>query len=535
MALSYEVKEGDGATKLFTFSFAYIEASHVAVYVDGVVVPFTWINSNTVEVTTAPTAGATVIIRRETPKQRLVDFQNASMLNEATLDRDSNQSMFVAQEAFDALDNLIFLDTTDNMFDASGRGIKNLADIQGPYRVEMEAMRDAAETSGGNAATSATNAALSESNAADSEVMAEKWAEYPANMQVESGQYSAKHWAAKAQEALVGGDYSTVLGNFRNKIINGSFDVWQRGGGPLAVSATAKFLADRFSVTNRQYPTASQQMISIPKDTLDVNLRNGLEVSISGIGAENAYVASFHRIEDVRTLAGKTVTVSFYAKADGNKPIGVGLNQIFGTGGSASISLTPVTVSLTSGWERYSTTFTVPSVETATIGSDSYTRLDITFASKGTFNAATGAPDQSGVFQFTGVQLEEGSVATTFEHRPISIEEILCYRYFWVLRIPSYHALEVGRGGNSGTAILGPPRPFPVVMRVAPTVINLLSSLFAAVYTVTGDIISSTLTPQFVTTPWIYAFKASVGTTNSMPYSLYHVSSGEYHFDAELA
>lgn len=232
MAYSYEVKEGDGATVLFSFSFDYLDVTHVTVYVDAVEVTFTWINENTVSLSAAPALDAVVVIQRDTPKERVVDFQNASMLDEATLDYDAKQAIFIAQEAFDALNGVLSTDTADNKLDAEGKTIKNVAALEGDvvasleaYEAAAEAARDAAitarnaaqlaetnaETAETNAETAETNAETAETNAAASaaaalvsENKAADWAEELEDVEVEAGKYSAKHWAAKAGDIVTG-------------------------------------------------------------------------------------------------------------------------------------------------------------------------------------------------------------------------------------------------------------------------------------------------------------------------------------------
>jgi hypothetical protein len=72
-------------------------------------------------------------------------------------------------------------------------------------QIAAEAAQSAAATSEANAAvsesnaaTSATNAATSETNALASENKAHQWAEEAEDVEVETGEYSAYHWAQKA-------------------------------------------------------------------------------------------------------------------------------------------------------------------------------------------------------------------------------------------------------------------------------------------------------------------------------------------------
>ena len=61
-----------------------------------------------------------------------------------------------------------------------------------------------AETAATNAQTAETNAETAEANAEAAEALAEKWAEEAEDVEVTTGKYSAKHWAAKAEEIVLG-------------------------------------------------------------------------------------------------------------------------------------------------------------------------------------------------------------------------------------------------------------------------------------------------------------------------------------------
>lgn len=116
----------DGVSDTFSIPFPYLDATHIRVYVNGEMVPtLTFPTQGQVTLPDVPPTGSLVVIRRNTPKTRLVDFQNASMLDAALLDLDANQLMYVVQENFDKNKESITLDL-DDAFDAKGRRIKNL-------------------------------------------------------------------------------------------------------------------------------------------------------------------------------------------------------------------------------------------------------------------------------------------------------------------------------------------------------------------------------------------------------------------------
>lgn len=98
-ALSYVTYSGNGTQKVFTFPFPYMSASDIFVFVNGVSVPYTYINSSTVSCNVAPFTGSAVQIRRITQKEVLpVDFADGSVLLESDLDTLATYTLYVAQE-----------------------------------------------------------------------------------------------------------------------------------------------------------------------------------------------------------------------------------------------------------------------------------------------------------------------------------------------------------------------------------------------------------------------------------------------------
>lgn len=72
----------------------------------------------------------------------------------------------------------------------------------------------------------------------------------------------------------------------------------------------------------------------------------------------------------------------------------------------------------------------------------------------------------------TNVQLEEGSIATPFEQRPIGLELSLCQRYYY--QFPSDQTYP-RFSGYSAVATIYTNLPLPVTMRIAPQVTTLVS------------------------------------------------------------
>lgn len=102
MAFSYVPYTGNGSTTNYTLPFSYISKGDIAVTVNGVAAPFTWISASILQITTAPLAGSAIQIKRVTQKTVVpVNFTDGSTLLEGDLDTLSQYVLYVAQEQAD--------------------------------------------------------------------------------------------------------------------------------------------------------------------------------------------------------------------------------------------------------------------------------------------------------------------------------------------------------------------------------------------------------------------------------------------------
>jgi hypothetical protein len=233
-----------------------------------------------------------------------------------------------------------------------------------------------------------------------------------------------------------------------NYIINGAFDIWQRGTS-FSNYAPGSYTADRwvegFRPANPTTYSITRQSLSLAELNLAGfgDLQYYARCTITTAGSSNYHRPFTQRIEDVRTLAGQTFTVSFWAKADSARTLTVSWQQLFGSGGSPATGGTGSSFSLTSSWQRFSYTTATSSISGKTIGAGSY--LELLFQ----LNLADGA-----VLDITGVQLEAGSIATPFKrHAPsLALENEACKWYFERQTIPDFNWLAVGQA-TSATAV----------------------------------------------------------------------------------
>jgi len=223
------------------------------------------------------------------------------------------------------------------------------------------------------------------------------------------------------------------LAGFRNRIINGNFDIWQRGTSFTGNEYGAdRWIHNRVGTTH----TASRQPFTLGQTDVPNEPTYYCRTVVSSVAGASNFSALVQFIEDVRTFAGQQVTVSFWAKVDSTKNITIELQQNFGTGGSPSAPVQGIgstKVSIGTSWQKITVTATVPSISGKTLGTtvNNYLGLAIFFDAGSDFNARTvSLGQQSGTFDIAQVQIEPGSVATPFEQRPIGTELALCQRYF---------------------------------------------------------------------------------------------------------
>jgi hypothetical protein len=181
------------------------------------------------------------------------------------------------------------------------------------------------------------------------------------------------------------------------------------------------------------------------------------------------------RIEDVRTLANQTATVSFWAKANSGTPnIAVRLEQNFGSGGSSSVfALFDVVKTISTSWARYSFTATVPSISGKTLGAGSYLAFRIYYAAGSAVADVGSVGLQDNTFDLWGVQVEAGSVATAFQTATGTLQGELaaCQRYYQ--RITSGATGDSKGTGFADSTTSGRTLWFlPVPLRIAATALE---------------------------------------------------------------
>ena len=270
--------------------------------------------------------------------------------------------------------------------------------------------------------------------------------------------------------------YTSNFAGAKNKIINSDFLVNQRAFTTTTTDGTFGF--DRWFSNNVDGTvTYSAQTFTAGDDFPEATVEgtNFARLVSTGQTLTTAEARIAQRIEDVRTLADKTITISFWAKASTGTPnVAVNVAQTFGSGGSASVSVAGQKLAITSSWARYNKTFTVPSISGKTIGTGSTLRVNLWTSAGSSRNTDTDSLGiQSVTIDFWGVQVEEGLVATAFQTATGTIQGELaaCQRYYFRNtggETYSHYGIGMSISTTFGYALIN----LPVTMRVKPTSVD---------------------------------------------------------------
>lgn len=248
------------------------------------------------------------------------------------------------------------------------------------------------------------------------------------------------------------------LAGFRNRIINGDMRINKRGiAGTLP--STVAYSLDRWIVSSAgAAPSAQQSTTSSAGNQLSNTL------AVTGV-AGNTGVNIRHRIEaaNCRDMAGQTVTLSWWAYQNTGSAMNVTCSLSYAT---ATDNFTSVTFIATSSatsvpsggnFTRITATFSVPAAAT--------TGLEVVLFA----NTPTILGGQ--VLGVANVQLELGSVATTFEQRPYGMELALCQRYYQVPTV-GWIGAGVSTSPFGGLINISPMRVTPTVAFAADLSVN---------------------------------------------------------------
>jgi len=307
----------------------------------------------------------------------------------------------------------------------------------------------------------------------------------------------------------------------KNRIINGAMVIDQRNAGASVTPTTSGdwYGADRWIYNLTQSSKfSSQQSSTAPTGFINSILITSL--SAYSVAAGDIFALTQH-IEGLNvgdlgwgTASAKTVTLSFQVRSSLTGTFG-GAIQNSARNRSYPFSYT---ISTADTWETKTITIAGDTTGTwlTTNGIGVTVRLGLGVGStySGTagawaasdFRSATGATSVVGTsgatFYITGVQLEVGSQATSFEYRQYQQELALCHRYCYTQR--GVNGSRLGFGWTGSTTQASMVITLPVTMRSAPTLtsctaiaVNDNQQEYSVSNTVLGD--GSTATAVYLT------------------------------------
>jgi len=274
---------------------------------------------------------------------------------------------------------------------------------------------------------------------------------------------------------------------FKNRIINGAMVFDQRNAGASLTNTTSfPYSLDRWQIQgNVASKYTAQQSSTAPtgfSNSLLITSTSAYSVAAADYFFFNQKIEGFNTADLMwGTANAKTVTISFWVQS-----------SLTGTFGGSIVNSTfnysypfTYTISLANTWEQKSVTIAGPTAGTW-VGATNGTGLAVLFGlgvgstSSGTsgswsansYYSATGAVSVVGTngatFYITGVQLEVGSTATSFDYRPYGTELALCQRYYYLLGRSSTFAW-LGSAICADTVESVYLTPSPVPMRTTPS------------------------------------------------------------------
>ena len=335
---------------------------------------------------------------------------------------------------------------------------------------------------------------------------------------------------------------------FKNRIINGAMTINQRGS-----SITSNgYSLDRYLIT----AVSGSKMTVQQSSDAPTGFSNSLLITSSAattIGSTDYYDIG-QRIEGFNTYDlmfgtanAKTITISFWVKSSLTGTFGASLQN---SAQNRSYPFT-FTISTASTWTQISTTIAGDTSGTW-VGATAGTGMQLLFnlgtgsSTLGTAGAWTAGyifptgevnilATNGATLQITGLQLEKGSTATSFDYRPYGTELQLCQRYYF--RAVTGDSQAISMGGYFTSSDMRTVTYFPVPMRIAPSVVSATGTDYFRIQRNGGDDTFTTFLdggPKTPTTIMIFNNLDMSGTAGQSGFVYSNNSSASLAFSAEL-
>ena len=276
-------------------------------------------------------------------------------------------------------------------------------------------------------------------------------------------------------EASVTAHVTIPVVNGKNYVINGGFDLWQRGASFTSTSYY-QWYADRW---NGDAYNGNGFLITKQTASTSEQFRYYLRFNrpSASTAAEQRRIGQVFETEHIKGMNGQAMTLSWYMKKGANWSPGAGITSYFITGtgfnestgsvlghGTTGVVTDNQNNVITSSWTRFSHTYTLPA---------DANQLAIQFV----VPASTGTAGAADDWDIGGIKLELGSTATPFINEDVGDTLDQCQRFYQ----KSYNlgvapgTASSGPGSTSSVAIYSSGSQhlgdrFPKRMRTAPTI-----------------------------------------------------------------
>jgi hypothetical protein len=282
---------------------------------------------------------------------------------------------------------------------------------------------------------------------------------------------------------------------FRNRIINGDFRIDQRNAGAsvtINTSTAGTYSVDRFNGYCQQASGAytMQQVATVPT-LANGAFTNSLKFTVTNTTAAGStnrvlfrQIIEGYNVADLGwgSSSATSITLSFWVNSSVVGTYGVG----FINSAENRSYVGTYAVNSANTWEFKTITVQGDTSGTWLTNNSNGIRVAFDLGSGSNYNAASASTwvaqeacrtsgcvswqqNSGATFYITGVQLEKGSTATSFDYRPYGTEELLCKRYYtkFVSLGASYVGIGVGVAESSTSSSIVV--KYPVTMRAAPT------------------------------------------------------------------
>jgi hypothetical protein len=278
--------------------------------------------------------------------------------------------------------------------------------------------------------------------------------------------------------------WATVYTGVKNLLVNGNFDLWQRG----TSGSPGVYIADRWKLAGASAgtTTGAQDATNVPDSLTTYSFKLTVGATGSVVAGTNLFLEQPVEGLSFQQSAGKALTLTFWVRSNKTGTYCVAFQN---SAGDRSYVAT-YTISASNTWEKKTITVTHNTTGTWLYDTGAGLRVRFVLAAGSTYQTTAGswqagnflatsaqvniADSTSNQWDIARVQLEQGDVASDFEQRPAALEYALAARYYFKtydLTVAPGTVTQTGfitfaASGTGGDQFI---HSFPVRMRATPT------------------------------------------------------------------